>query len=51
MMPLFCAMKKDMRDRAGGCEDLSFVADFADDGFLGGHWEAVLKVLRAEAEL
>ena len=51
MMPLFCAMKKDMRDRVGGCEDLSFVADFADDGVLGGDYEAVLKVLKAEAAL
>ena len=34
-----CAIRdkeKDMRDRAGGCDDLSFVADFADDGVLGG---------------
>ena len=43
--------KNDMRDRAGGCEDLSFVADFADDGVLGGDYEAVLKVLKAEAAL
>ena len=32
MMPLFCAMRKDMRDRERGCEALTFSADFADGG-------------------
>eukprot|EP00973_Karenia_brevis_P033623 4636423-Karenia_brevis.AAC.1 len=36
MMPLFCAMKKEMRDRVEGVEGLDFMADFADDGVIGG---------------
>ena len=36
MMPLFCAMKKEMRDRVQGVDRLDFSADFADDGVIGG---------------
>ena len=36
MMPLFCAMKKELRDRVEGISDVDFVADFADDGVVGG---------------
>ena len=46
MMPLFCATKKEMRDRIEGVGDLDFVADFADDGVDGGDYESVLRVLR-----
>ena len=35
MMPLFCAMKKDMRDKVEGINNLHFLADFADDGAIG----------------
>eukprot|EP00973_Karenia_brevis_P028255 3893536-Karenia_brevis.AAC.1 len=48
MMPLFCAMKKEMRDRIEGIADIDFSADFADDGVLGGHYEHVLRVLKGE---
>ena len=48
MMPMFCAMKKEMRDRVDGVRDVDFMADFADDGVLGGDWDKVLKVLRGE---
>ena len=51
MMPMFCAMKKDMRDRAGGCGNLSFVAEFADDWVLGGDCDEVLRVLKAGTAL
>ena len=51
MMPLFCAMKKEMRDRVDGVGDVDFMADFADDGVLGGEWDKVLKVLRGEIAL
>ena len=47
MMPLFCAMKKEMRDpvdsRVEGIGDVDLVADFADDGVDGGDSECVLK--------
>jgi hypothetical protein len=52
MMPLFCAMKKEMRDRLGSrvdeIGDVDLVADFADDGVEGGEYECVLKALRGE---
>eukprot|EP00973_Karenia_brevis_P062262 8660133-Karenia_brevis.AAC.1 len=48
MMPLFCGMNKEMRDRVDGMGDVDFVADFADDGVIGGDVETVLKVLRGE---
>ena len=41
-MPMFCAMKKEMRDRVDGAGDVDFMADFADDGVLGGDWDKVL---------
>eukprot|EP00973_Karenia_brevis_P051314 7128560-Karenia_brevis.AAC.1 len=44
-MPLFCAMKKEMRDRT------DFMADLADDGVIGGDYCTVLRVLKAEIEL
>ena len=46
MMPLFCAMKKEMRDRVQGVDRLDFSADFADDGGIGGDIDDVLKVLK-----
>ena len=36
MMPLFCAMKKEMRDRVQGVDRLDFSAEFADDGGIRG---------------
>eukprot|EP00973_Karenia_brevis_P057001 7928293-Karenia_brevis.AAC.1 len=51
MMPLFCAMKKEMRDRIEDVEGLDFMADFADDGVLGGDYRSVLKVLRGEVAI
>ena len=52
LMPLFCAMKKEMRDRVDslvdGIGDVDFVADFADDGVDGGDYECVLKALKGE---
>ena len=48
MMPLFCAMKKEMRDSIQGVGDLDFMADFADDGVMGGDYESVLRVLKGE---
>eukprot|EP00973_Karenia_brevis_P084734 11757428-Karenia_brevis.AAC.1 len=41
-------MKKEMRDRVEGVEGLDFMADFADDGVIGGDCDSVLKVLRGE---
>eukprot|EP00973_Karenia_brevis_P037079 5112184-Karenia_brevis.AAC.1 len=37
-----------MRDRAEGVENLDFMADFADDGVIGGHIDDVLKVMKGE---
>ena len=51
MMPLFCAMSKEMRDRIPEVRGLDFAADFADDGVDGGDCDAVLKVLEREIEL
>ena len=45
MMPLFCAMAKEMRDRITEVGDLDFAADFADDGVDGGDCDVVFKVL------
>ncbi len=49
MMPLFCAMKKEMRDRvmdgvrevnaADGLPYLDFAADYAHDGVYGGDYK------------
>eukprot|EP00973_Karenia_brevis_P086630 12013269-Karenia_brevis.AAC.1 len=50
-MPMFCAMKKAMRDRIEGIGDLDFMADFADDGVIGGDYRAVLKALKGEIAL
>ena len=38
MMPLLCAMKREMRDRVS---NLDFMADFADDGVIGGDVDEV----------
>lgn len=51
MMPMFCAMKKEMRDRVVGILDVDFVADFADDGVMGGEWDKVLRALMGEIAL
>ena len=36
MMPMFCAMKKEMRDRIPEVAGLDYAADFVDDGVDGG---------------
>ena len=41
MMPLYCAMRCDMRDRIPDLNQVDFVADFADEGVLGGDWDKV----------
>ncbi len=41
MMPMFCATKKEMRDRIEEVSGLAFAADFADDGVDGGDYEEV----------
>jgi hypothetical protein len=51
MMPMFCAMKKEMRDRIQEVAQLDFAADFADDGVDGGDYEEVYKVLEKEIGL
>ena len=51
MMPMFCGMKKEMRDRIPDVGSVDFSADYADDGVDGGDYEAVLKVLEKEIEL
>ena len=51
MMPMFCATKKEMRDRIPEVSGLDFSADFADDGVEGGDCEAVYKVLEKEMAL
>ena len=51
MMPMFCAMKKEMRERIGEVSQLSFASDFADDGVDGGDFEHVYKVLEKEIAL
>eukprot|EP00973_Karenia_brevis_P009890 1337399-Karenia_brevis.AAC.1 len=51
MMPLFCAMKKEMRERIPEVSQLDFAADFADDGVDGGDAKTVLEVLRGEIAL
>ena len=45
MVPMFCAMKREMRDRIPEVGGLDFAADFADDGVDGGGGEDVLWVL------
>ena len=51
MMPIFCATKREMRDRVEGVADLDFVADFADDGVDGGDPRAVLNALHEEMRI
>ena len=51
MMPLYCAMRRDMRDRIPDLKQVDFVADFADDGVLGGDWDKVLEVIKLDIEL
>ena len=51
MMSLYCAMRRDMRNRMPDLNQVDFVADFADDGVLGGDWDKVLEVIRREIEL
>eukprot|EP00973_Karenia_brevis_P026235 3619041-Karenia_brevis.AAC.1 len=48
MMPSVCAIKKEMRDRVEGIDRLDFVADFADDGVIGGDVDDVLRVVKGE---
>eukprot|EP00973_Karenia_brevis_P004725 650188-Karenia_brevis.AAC.1 len=50
-MPLFCAMKKEMREKTDGIREVDYMADFADDGVIGGDYRAVLKALKAEIAL
>ena len=51
MMLMFCAMKKELRDRIPEVGELDFAADFADDGVDGGDCDTVLKVLEKEIAL
>ena len=51
MMPLFCAMKREMRDAIPDVGGLDYAADFADDGVDGGDFEEVYKVLEKEIAL
>ena len=51
MMPLFCAMKREMRDAIPEVGGLDYAADFADDGVDGGDFEEVYKVLEKEIAL
>ena len=51
MMPMFCAMKKEMRDRITEVRELDFAADFTDDGVDGDHYEKVFDVLEKEIAL
>ena len=51
MMPLFCAMKLEMRERVPEVSGLAYAADFADDGVDGGDYEAVWRVLEKEIQL
>lgn len=51
MMPMFCAMKKEMRDCIPEVAGLDFTADFADDGVDGGDCDAVFRVLEKEIAL
>ena len=51
MMPMYCAMKKEMRDRVPEVRELDFAADFADDGVDGGDCDIVFKVLEKEIAL
>eukprot|EP00973_Karenia_brevis_P062744 8723725-Karenia_brevis.AAC.1 len=44
-------MKKDMRDKVDGVDRLQFMADFADDGVIGGDVDDVLRVVRGEIAL
>eukprot|EP00973_Karenia_brevis_P087813 12180199-Karenia_brevis.AAC.1 len=40
-----------MRDRTDGIGDVDFMADFADDGVIGGDYRTVLRALKAEVDL
>ena len=51
MIPMFCAMTKEMKNRIPEVGDLDFAADFADDGVDGGDCDTVLKVLEREIAL
>jgi hypothetical protein len=51
MMPIFCSMKKEMRDRIPKVVGLDFTADFADDGVDGGDCDTVYNVLEKEVAL
>ena len=51
MGPLFCSMKKEMRDRIPEVSELDFTADFSDDGVDGGECDAVFRVLEKEIAL
>ena len=51
MMPMYCAMNKEMRDEIEGVKDLDLVAEFADDGVDGGDYQKVLHVLQKELSI
>jgi len=51
MMPMYCAMQKEMRDRIPEARELDFAAEFADDGVDGGDCDTVFKVLEKEIAL
>ena len=45
MMPMFYAMKREVRDRILEVDSLDFAADFVDDGDDGGDVDSVFRVL------
>jgi hypothetical protein len=48
MMPMYCAMRKKVRELTPAAEGLSFQADYADDGMDGGMPHVVLATLMQE---
>ena len=51
MMPMYCAMRKEMRGATPAGGKLSIQADYADDGMDGGEPSDVLEVLKEEKVL
>ena len=51
LMPMFCATKKETRDRIPDVGSLAFAADYVYGGLDGGACDSVLKVLLKEIAL
>ena len=51
MMPMFCAMQKEMQERIEKVGGLDCAADFVDDGVDGGDFEEVYRILEKEIRL